>query len=167
MKCAICKHAGREMTWQPFGPNENPLSFTIPGSHYRGFPAIPVCGFCQREKIEIGETVYFTHKGIEYQFCFRDDTVPHATGLWNGGEAQPINGQGAPDAIMICRDTPSGHDIVALVEGDRLAELFVKAPRLERSHAALCAALYDAVRELERYDSQTAKRLTDVLLKNA
>ena len=107
MKCAICKgksseRADREWTWQPFGPDESPLCFTLPGSHYRGFPAIPVCGFCQREKIEMGEVVFFRYKGVEYRFCWDDDGErPVATSLWEGGDAAPINGQDAPDAVPL------------------------------------------------------------------
>jgi hypothetical protein len=62
MKCAVCKNAERDWTWQPFGPGSHPLDFTVPGSHYRGFPAIPVCQFCKQERIEAGETVTFVYK---------------------------------------------------------------------------------------------------------
>jgi hypothetical protein len=52
-KCTICKERAREWTWQPFGPDTSHLSFTTPGSHYRGFPALAVCEYCKR-LIEMG-----------------------------------------------------------------------------------------------------------------
>jgi hypothetical protein len=44
MKCQVCKQEQAEWAWQPFGPNETPDSYTLIGSHYRGFPVIKVGG---------------------------------------------------------------------------------------------------------------------------
>lgn len=74
--CVFCE-APAEMAWQPFGPDENPLTYTRLGSHYRGFTVIPVCGFCQRERIEAGDLMYFQHRKIEYTFKL-GDAVPVA-----------------------------------------------------------------------------------------
>ena len=59
--CAICKQYERAWTWQPFGPDDGFLCFTLPGAHYRGFAAIAVCNTC-KNLLETGETVTFTHK---------------------------------------------------------------------------------------------------------
>lgn len=121
MKCQICKHADAEWSWQPWGPDESPLSFTLPGSHYRGFPVVKVCDFCKRESLEViaitGKRVEFSHKGNTYEF----DGIrpPYSPYLWNGGTS------GGPDEqtyTMLCRDTPTGHDIVAHVFDAQLAE---------------------------------------------
>ncbi len=63
-KCAVCKTAEREWTWQPWGPGEGHV-FTTPGSHYRGFAAIPVCDAC-KERIEAGAAVTFTYKRQQF-----------------------------------------------------------------------------------------------------
>ena len=123
IKCAICKHAEREWSWQPFGPDESPLSFTLPGSHYRGFAIVPVCGFCKRERIEAGETVRFMHKHTEYRYS-PGMMSPAATALWDGGTTGDCDGI---TVTMLCQDTPAGHDIVGLIYDGRLATEIVEA----------------------------------------
>jgi len=46
-KCVICGRNGNDTDWiwQPFGPAEDANCFTLPGSHYRGFPAIRICSY--------------------------------------------------------------------------------------------------------------------------
>jgi hypothetical protein len=77
--CVFCEEPA-EMAWQPFGPDENPLTFVRLGSHYRGFTVIPVCGFCQREKIEMGDMMYFRHRAVNYTFQ-KGDSAPVAIQL--------------------------------------------------------------------------------------
>lgn len=83
--CVFCEEAA-ELAWQPFGPDENPLTFTRPGSHYRGFTVIPVCGFCQREKIEMGDMMYFRHRAVNYTFQ-KGDPAPVAIELTDTEQA--------------------------------------------------------------------------------
>jgi hypothetical protein len=59
-KCAVCKTQERTWTWQPWGPGEGSV-FTLPGSHYRGFAAIPVCDGCKQD-IDAGQSVTFTYR---------------------------------------------------------------------------------------------------------
>jgi hypothetical protein len=46
--CELCVREGRAKTndaawaWQPFGPDKQP-SYTLLGSHYRGFQVIKIC----------------------------------------------------------------------------------------------------------------------------
>ena len=113
MKCKVCKHAEAEWAWQPWGPGNSHLSFTVLGSHYRGFPVVKVCDFCKREAIEnakeSGKPVRFSFTGGDY--VFDGERVPFVEYLWNGGTSGDMNG----DFEMICRGTPTGHDIVAVV----------------------------------------------------
>jgi len=63
-KCAICRHARTIHAFQPFGPDDKPL-FTALGSHYRGFPVIPVCDEC-KQRILSGAPYSFTYQGDIY-----------------------------------------------------------------------------------------------------
>ena len=63
-KCAICRKAERSWTLQPFGPDDGP-TFTLPGSHYRGFAAIACCDGC-KATIERGEAVFFSYRREPY-----------------------------------------------------------------------------------------------------
>ena len=53
-KCERCKRMNKETigealwAWQPFGPDEQP-SYSLLGSHYRGFPVIKICDDCKKE----------------------------------------------------------------------------------------------------------------------
>lgn len=61
-KCQILKGQEADWAWQPFGPSDNPLgSFTMLGSHYRGFPVIKISdeAYC---RIHAGETLNFTYQ---------------------------------------------------------------------------------------------------------
>jgi hypothetical protein len=53
-----------EWSMQPLGPDEK-VTFTLPGSHYRGFPVVRVCEVC-RTKYKSGKNLTFTHKKVEY-----------------------------------------------------------------------------------------------------
>lgn len=71
MKCQLCK-APALWSWQPFGPDESPLSFAVPGNHYRGFAVVKVCDEC-KASIESGnESILFTHKGESYRWDGRN-----------------------------------------------------------------------------------------------
>ena len=126
MKCQVCRHADAEWSWQPFGPDENPLSFALIGSHYRGFPVVKVCDFCKREAIEncveTGTPVRFTLKETEY--VFDGAQPPYNPHLWDGGTSGESGGQ---DFTMLCRYTPTSHDIVAHVFDKALAEAIMDA----------------------------------------
>ena len=52
-KCSICHKNEVEYAWQPFGPDDKLSMFTLPGSHYRGFPVISVCQDCHDTILKI------------------------------------------------------------------------------------------------------------------
>jgi hypothetical protein len=163
MKCQVCNHADAEWSWQPFGPDESPLSFTLPGNHYRGFPVVKVCGFCKREVIEncaeTGTPVWFTHKDTEYVF---DGTqAPYTPHLWDGGTSgEP----GGPDFTMLCRYTPTGHDIVAHVFDKVLAQAIIdaynKAQQKELSSEEVNVLRNKATQELNLYRREQTARIS-------
>ena len=64
-KCTICKQNEATWTWQPFGPDESPNLFVLPGNHYRGFVAIKVCDNC-KEYYQSGNLVKFTYKNLPF-----------------------------------------------------------------------------------------------------
>ena len=67
MKCQLCK-APALWAWQPFGPDENPLSFALRGILYRGFAVVKVCDEC-KARLESGkEKIEFTHKCERYRW---------------------------------------------------------------------------------------------------
>jgi hypothetical protein len=55
------------MAWQPFGPGENINLITTLGSHYRGFPVVPICDH-HHDLIHKGEPFPFTYRGAGYVF---------------------------------------------------------------------------------------------------
>lgn len=64
-KCHVCHDRPATWTWQPCGPGENLKLFTLPGHHYRGFLALPVCDDC-KARVERGDDVAFTYKRQPY-----------------------------------------------------------------------------------------------------
>jgi hypothetical protein len=64
MKCRVCKSNEAEWSWQPMGPGSDNDTFTLPGSHYRGFAVIKVCAAC-KEQIQQGQPVTVIYKGHE------------------------------------------------------------------------------------------------------
>lgn len=72
-KCQLCR-APAVWAWQPFGPDENPLSFATLGSHYRGFAVVKICEGCKARLQSGKEKIEFTHKGERY--------------IWDGNTAQ-------------------------------------------------------------------------------
>lgn len=67
-KCAVCGNkVDSAWVWQPFGPDDDSVSFQMGGSHYRGFPAIKTCCACH-DDIHAGKRVEFTYRKIRYQF---------------------------------------------------------------------------------------------------
>lgn len=158
--CRICHQGQVSYQWQPWGPDESALLFTRPGYHYRSFATLPICGTC-KDQIEAGATQIFRYKDTWYLFTAREHTAPVSISLWDGGTGGPINGDGAPDATMICRDRPGGqdHDIVALVEDRELVSLLVRAPYLDAQRRILCEVVQTALHALERYDAATAQHL--------
>ena len=74
-KCASCASKMADdcgWMWQPCGPAETVASFTLPGSHYRGFVAVRICDSC-KEAIERGEPREFTYRGRRFEA--RDSSV--------------------------------------------------------------------------------------------
>ena len=59
--------------WQPFGPDESPLSFMVLGSHYRGFPVIKITQ-AECDLIKNGGPFEFTYKKQGY-FFLRGEVV--------------------------------------------------------------------------------------------
>lgn len=51
--------------WQPFGPDESIMSFSLAGNHYRGFPVVKVTDE-EKQQIERGERFEFTFKKTRY-----------------------------------------------------------------------------------------------------
>jgi hypothetical protein len=123
-KCAICGVEDPEYTWQPWGPDESPLYFVLAGNHTRGFPAIAVCQFCKDEKILAGEAIRFDYKHVPYRFQ-KEYQTPEGLVLWDGGTTtlSPHD----ETVHMLCRDTPSGHDIVGYITDQRLINGIIDA----------------------------------------
>lgn len=63
--------------WQPFGVSENPReTFTLLGSHYRGFPVIKVSDEAKR-RIQSGEEIHFVH--AKRLYAVRGEAVEEVT----------------------------------------------------------------------------------------
>lgn len=77
-KCNICRENEATWAWQPFGPNDTPDSFTLPGSHYRGFAVVKVCDSCKVE-IQDRKSLYFSYKRRRYN-------------LWRGEIRERLSG---------------------------------------------------------------------------
>ncbi len=75
--CAVCHNNLSEWIWQPLGPGEGCKVFTLPGSHYRGFPTVPVCNSC-RLRILDGASAPFVHRHVVY-------TLNRASGQFEAG----------------------------------------------------------------------------------
>ena len=69
--CQTCKHGTRDWAFQPFGPDEH-VTFTTPGSHYRGFAVIGICNDC-KARIESGDLVRFTYKGRQFEYAIEQE----------------------------------------------------------------------------------------------
>ena len=65
-KCRVCKENDGTWAWQPFGPNDTPDSFTLLGSHYRGFAVIKICDNCKR-RFQTGASLVFTYQYVLYK----------------------------------------------------------------------------------------------------
>ena len=53
--------------WQPFGPDDAVEgTFALPGSHYRGWPAVPCCDY-HKERIQRGQGGKFRCKGKDFE----------------------------------------------------------------------------------------------------
>lgn len=92
MKCAVCNENVESVwSWQPFGPDDPPGSFTLPSFHYRGFPVIKVCASC-KEEIQRGCAPEFTY--LDQRYIMGTDG-PHAVPNYVSDalawlEAQPL-----------------------------------------------------------------------------
>jgi hypothetical protein len=66
--CAVvfCERA-RVWLWQPAGPSDDLLCFMWPGSHYRGFAAIPVCNE-HKQALTRGISKVVTYHGQNYVY---------------------------------------------------------------------------------------------------
>lgn len=63
-KCKCCDNEA-EWAWQPFGPGESPDTFSLLGSHYRGFSVIKICDTC-KQNAQAGIPLEFIHKSKRY-----------------------------------------------------------------------------------------------------
>lgn len=130
MKCQSCKGDQAVWAWQPFGPDDSPFTFTALGSHYRGFPVIKICDSCYRLVAKDGAALRFAYKGREYE-CYEGDVRPiQPFELWDGGTTDfrtTVNGREVREGVMLCRDNPTGHDIVGVVAGPDLAAAIIDA----------------------------------------
>jgi Uncharacterized conserved protein len=74
-KCAVifCERE-RTWIWQPAGPSEQTLCFVVPGSHYRGFAAIPLCEEC-KQAVERGIEKVIVYHGTTYRYCAQEGEV--------------------------------------------------------------------------------------------
>ncbi len=82
MKCQVCARNDVEWSWQPAGPGEDARCFTLPGSHYRGFPVVKVCDHC-KQRIEYGKTLL--------HFMYKDQTY-----RYYDGQIEKVNSSNAP-----------------------------------------------------------------------
>ena len=64
-RCQTCGDTEADGAWQPFGPDSDPMTFMMLGSHYRGFPVIKVCWPCA-EAIKDGLITEFTYRKVKY-----------------------------------------------------------------------------------------------------
>lgn len=65
-KCKICRTHEADWAWQPFGPSEDCRDgMAFLGSHYRGFPVIPICDFCLNTMKT--KPVTFEYRGVRYR----------------------------------------------------------------------------------------------------
>lgn len=79
MRCKLCRTAADFLwSWQPFGPDQNSLSFALPGYHARGFAVVKTCDDCKR-RMEAGEKIEFIFKGRRYR--------------WDGSAAQQLRAE--------------------------------------------------------------------------
>lgn len=62
--CSSCRIGAATWSMQPFGPDDAP-TFVMPGSHYRGFPALPVCDAC-KARVQSGEQIAVTYRQQPY-----------------------------------------------------------------------------------------------------
>jgi len=75
-KCEVCKQSEAEWAWQPFGPDENPRTFTTLGSHYRGFPVLAICNHCEYKiSNKFEHDTHFTYKSRCYVLYSWLDTI--------------------------------------------------------------------------------------------
>jgi len=63
--CQSCKVNRKLWMWQPWGPSPDSLCFSIPGSHYRGFPAFSLCDSC-KGMVESGAYITLIYKKTLY-----------------------------------------------------------------------------------------------------
>jgi hypothetical protein len=131
MKCQACHEQQAEWAWMPFGPDESPDSFSLLGSHIRGFPVVKVCSSC-KQAFQSGDfVVKFQYKG--HDFIAEEHQVREVgASLWLGETYLPSELNDAHvQAIM--RDTATkGIDVAALVYVDNadLIPAFLAAPGL-------------------------------------
>jgi hypothetical protein len=88
-RCVTCRDEA-DWTWQPCGPGETPLSFTLPGSHARGFPALAICESCMALIREGESLLFFTYKRAQYRWTGTAvEAVPPSRNPHHGGCEAP------------------------------------------------------------------------------
>jgi hypothetical protein len=76
-KCQVLKDQEAVWAWQPFGIADDPReTFTLLGSHYRGFPVIKVSDSA-KARIQAGEEIHFVYNKRVY--TVRGDGVYEVT----------------------------------------------------------------------------------------
>jgi hypothetical protein len=63
--CNVCHTGVPSWAWQPFGPGKTPDTFTLLGSHYRGFTVVAVCDDC-KNAYQRGEPLLIVAKRKRY-----------------------------------------------------------------------------------------------------
>jgi hypothetical protein len=63
-KCKTCNTDEPIWAWQPFGPDDKGITALL-GSHYRGFPVIPICNQCKSDA-DAGIPLEFIYKKERY-----------------------------------------------------------------------------------------------------
>lgn len=98
-KCQCCKEEEALFAWQPFGPDDNPASYTTLGSHYRGFPVIKVCFWCKTAFASGDFEVTFTYNktryvGKDHKVLKADEITPEPKIYTNWEDAQAAMDRG-------------------------------------------------------------------------
>lgn len=140
MKCQICKEQEVAYAWQPFGPNETPDSYTLIGSHYRGFPVIKACSSCKMAFQSGDFPVKFEYQG--HHFVGENHRIKEVNvSLWLGESHRTSELTDAIPVRAIMRDALHGIDIAALVFDDSsdLIASFLAAPQLVEACRELLA----------------------------
>jgi hypothetical protein len=144
MKCQICREQESEWAWQPFGPNDNPATYALLGSHYRGFPVVKVCILCKSAFLAGDFEVRFEYKGFKY--IGKDHKVREENPSFYDGGTTDFN---HTSVSMVMRDMPGdmSDELIAVVCESEWLAAFVALPDL----MAACEQIANVFRDTADY----------------